>query len=79
MILPNCPVCNTNEEIEHIPDCSTHAQGCTNGSIYHSDNFYCRKCDGYIAYREETVDGKIMWVQINYRKDNYIPNVKIVN
>ena len=78
MNLPNCPLCNTNEFMEQVSDCSCHAEGALNGSVYHSDLFICSKCGGYISYMEETIGKEIMWVAIDYRKDGYVPNVKIV-
>ena len=78
MNLPNCPLCNTNKFMEQIFDCSCHAQGALNKSVYYSDSFICSKCGGHISYREETIDKEIMWIDLSYRKDGYIPSVKIM-
>lgn len=78
MNLSNCPLCNTNEFMEQIFDCSSYAAGAQNGSIYYSDLFICSKCGGHISYNEEMIDEETMWINLNYRKDGYIPNVKIV-
>ena len=78
MQLPNCPVCNTNIFIERVHDCSSHAQGSPNQSIFYSDSFVCSNCGGHIHYMEETIDNEIMWMDLRYRKDGYTPNVKVV-
>ena len=78
MNIPNCPMCNTNEFMQRIPDCSCHAWGSQNKSIYYSDSFVCAHCGGHIGYHEETIGKEIMWMRIDYRKDGYAPNVKVI-
>ena len=78
MKYPNCPICNTNMYVERIPDCSSHAEGSVSRAIYYSDLFVCSNCGGYIGYKEEAIDNEIMWMDLCYRKDDYIPNVKVV-
>ena len=78
MNIPNCPVCNTNELVQRIQDCSCHAGGSQNKSTYYSDSFVCTDCGGYISYTEEAIDNEIMCMSLCYRKDGYTPNVKVV-
>lgn len=78
MNLPKCPLCNTNEFMEQVFDCSSHAEGAKNGSIYYSDLFICSKCGGRIDYNEETINEEVMWMEVIYHKDGYVPNVRRV-
>jgi hypothetical protein len=64
--------------VERHPDCSTHAEGKTNKSVYYSDSFKCTFCDADIFYSEEKVDADRKYIKITYRKDNYNPTVKVV-
>lgn len=79
-MIPNCPICNTNRHVHRIHDCSTTAVGWdrdrTEITHYHSDTFECECCKGTILYSEEQLNKEPMFIEISYRKQNYIPNVR---
>lgn len=77
---PNCPICNNNLYVRKIPDCSTYAGGWdrdkTRITHYYSNTFECTFCRGIIHYSEEQMNDEPMFIEISYRKPNYIPNVR---
>ena len=75
-MLPNCPVCNTNLNMSHVHDASSHAGGMTPDGKYcfsYTDQFTCSRCGGTIFYHEEQVDDKTCMLKIDYRQPDYKP------
>lgn len=79
-MIPDCPICKTNLSVHKIPDCSIHAAGWdrdkTRITHYYSNTFECTCCKGIIHYSEEQMNDEPMFIEISYRKQNYIPNVR---